>query len=164
MSLLPILVDCCLCPQPLLLPLLSLPPTAVAVTVVVFVVVVVVVIVVINVIIVVIVVVVFVVVVFVVFVVLVILFVVLVVIVVVFVVFIVVIVVVIFVVINKLLSPPPPCLHCQFQLIVVCAPPAITVATIVVAANCCRCHCLHRHHNRVDRHKERLCKVGLKVR
>jgi hypothetical protein len=33
MSLLPILVDCCLCPQPLLLPPLSSPPTVVAVTV-----------------------------------------------------------------------------------------------------------------------------------
>ncbi len=36
-SLLPILVDCCLCPRPSLLPPLLLPPTAVAVTVIVFV-------------------------------------------------------------------------------------------------------------------------------
>ncbi len=43
MSLLPTLVDCCLCPLPLLLQPLSLPPTAVAVTVVVFVVVIIVV-------------------------------------------------------------------------------------------------------------------------
>jgi hypothetical protein len=112
-SLLPILVDCCLCPRPSLLQPLSSPPIAVAVTVIVFVVIVIVVIVVIVIIdVILIVVVVFAVIVFVVLVVLIVVFAVLVVVVVVFVVFLVIIVV--FVVINKLLLPPPPCLRCQF--------------------------------------------------
>jgi hypothetical protein len=116
-SLLTILVDCCLCPpRPLLLqPLLSL-PTSVTVTVVMFVVVVIVVVVVVVDVIV-IVIVVFAIIVFIVLVVLVIVFSVLIVVIVVFVVFImfvVVIVVVVFVIVNKLLSPPPPCLCCQF--------------------------------------------------
>jgi hypothetical protein len=115
-SLLPILVDCCLCPRPSLLQPLSSPPTAVAVTVVVFVVVIIVIIVVVVVIVVVavIVVIMFAVIVFVVLIVLVIVFTILVIVVVVFVMFIVVIVVVSFIVVNKLLSPLPPCLYCQF--------------------------------------------------
>ncbi len=86
-------------------------------------VVVVVVVVIVDVVVVVIVVVVVVVIVFVVFIVLVVLFVVLVVVIVVFVVFVIVIVVVVFVVLYELLSPPPQCLRCRFELIVVCAPP-----------------------------------------
>ena len=153
--------------------LLSVPPAIAVATVVVaanrcrcvgFVVVVVVVVVVDVVVVVIVVVVVVVVVVFIVFVVLVVLFIVLVVVIVVFVVFVIVIVVVVFVVLYELLSPPPPCLRCRFELIVVCAPPAITVATVVVAAGRCRCHCRRRHNNHVARHKERLCEVGSKVR